>query len=254
MCAVTKIRRNEDINPKKKRKKRTERISMRLQVKGDKKLIKIHPARSSWTRRHTYTQQAAVQNNFDTPRLGFVRNESAEHHRLSSADDDERLRGRYGRTPAVNGGAGLDGVLGLGASGICPADEGKDGVVGESTLMIDDDDPRRETYGRGGGLSTTGVVGCGDAGASCGGCCDCCSGISMPNWSVTGRGGGRSTIASRSSFRSSSPAYSPSISSGPRSTVPLRNTSPSSSTQLRDLRETHQQRPQVPTETRPTGC
>lgn len=76
--------------------------------------------------------------------------------------------------------------------------------------------------------------------------------ISTPYSSVRGRGGGRSTIASRScvamldndtisfldlrtSFRNSSPAYSPSISSGPRSTCPFLKTSPSSSTQLRDL-------------------
>jgi hypothetical protein len=120
---------------------------------------------------------------------------------VSTVDDDERLRGRYGRTFAPSGegdaGAGLE-VLGLpGTSGIFPPPGVKDAIVGEIRLMRDADDERRETYGRGDCLSTAGDVGWGDAGG--GSCCDGAScGISIPNWSVNGRGGGRSTIASRS--------------------------------------------------------
>ena len=90
---------------------------------------------------------------------------------------------------------------------------------------------------------------------------------SIPKSSMMPRGGGRSTIASRScrtgrigkfgglggervveietgrtSRRRSSPAYSPSISSGPSNTVPLRNISPSSATQLFDLSSQSQTR------------
>lgn len=52
---------------------------------------------------------------------------------------------------------------------------------------------------------------------------------------VTGAG----TETGHTSRRRSSPAYSPSISSGPNNTVPLRNISPSSSTQLFDLSNTN---------------
>ncbi len=67
-------------------------------------------------------------------------------HRLSTADDDERLRGRYGRAPVPSGdgdaGAGLD-VRGLAwPSGIFPV---KEDIVGEIMLMMDADDERRET-------------------------------------------------------------------------------------------------------------
>ena len=69
----------------------------------------------------------------------------------------------YGRTLAPSGegdvGTGLD-VLGIAcSSGIFPPPEVKDEIVGEIMLISDADDPRRETYGRGGGFSTAGDTG-----------------------------------------------------------------------------------------------
>lgn len=81
---------------------------------------------------------------------------------------------------------------------------GLEPTVGDTRLMIDDDDDReREIYGRGGGFagSAVGVVGdFGDLGVSRATSCSgmLCDGRSRPNSSVNGRGGGRSTIASRS--------------------------------------------------------
>jgi len=116
-------------------------------------------------------------------------------------------------------------------------------------LGTEGDERERLTYGLGDGF---GDSICGDSGA--GATSTSSGGVYVS--SGTALGGGRSTIASRSynkprqqirssiwvakqdeltSFRRSSPAYSPSISSGPRRTAPLRKTSPSSSTQLRDL-------------------
>jgi hypothetical protein len=129
-----------------------------------------------------------------------------------------------------------------------PLDLGEVGEVGK-----DDGDAFAETYGRGGG------AGMGDEDEGEGGSSSYGTPASIPNSSMMPRGGGRSTMASRScrmgmggeiweigrgvveietrrtSRRRSSPAYSPSISSGPSNTVPLRNISPSSSTQLFDL-------------------
>ena len=131
--------------------------------------------------------------------------------------------------------------------------------IGEIRLRVElDEDLERDIYGLGGDLSvvsnigevTTGEIG--DLSPVTGNSPK--PGItSAPNSSVRGRGGGRSTMASKSyknrirfgslsfvkilltSFRNSSPAYSPSISAGPNNTVPFLKTSPSSATQIRDL-------------------
>jgi hypothetical protein len=78
-----------------------------------------------------------------------------------------------------------------------------DMMVGDNKLRIEFDEERREMYGRGGGfglsLSAVGEVAVGILG-------DLSAGLgesilptsSIPNSSVKGRGGGRSTMASRS--------------------------------------------------------
>ena len=137
--------------------------------------------------------------------------------------------------------------------------------MGEIRLREElDEDLERDIYGLGGDLtvviSNVGVVAVGEIGDLSditGNSPNPGINTSVPNSSVKGRGGGRSTMASRSfqrqdqisgsplpvrfkilgltSFRNSSPAYSPSISAGPNNTVPFLKTSPSSATQLRDL-------------------
>ena len=62
-------------------------------------------------------------------------------------------------------------------------------------IMDEDDDRVRETYGLGVGLLESGVAGLGEGGGSSS---SNDGAISSPNSSVSGRGGGRSTIASRS--------------------------------------------------------
>ena len=138
--------------------------------------------------------------------------------------------------------------------------------IGEIRLReeLDDDLEERDIYGLGGDISvviSNGEVAIGEIGdlrlsPATGKSPNPGINTSVPKSSVKGRGGGRSTMASKSltknefifvalseffkilrltSFRNSSPAYSPSISAGPNNTVPFLNTSPSSATQLRDL-------------------
>jgi len=121
---------------------------------------------------------------------------------------------------------GDGGIVWIGVVGVSLPGTSVTPTTGE--LRTEDDERERLAYGLADrfGDSTCGDNGEGATSTSSGG-------VYVP--SRTALGGGRSTIASRSSFRRSSPAYSPSISSGPRRTVPFRKTSPSSSTQLRDL-------------------
>jgi len=125
---------------------------------------------------------------------------------------------RYGGFPPVVGE--------VGGSSVFVSRYSVDGdEIGEIRLRVElDEDLERDIYGLGGDLSVVSNMGEG------GGTGDLSPvtgnspkpGItSVPKSSVKGRGGGRSTMASKSSFRNSSPAYSPSISAGPNNTVPF---------------------------------
>jgi len=103
--------------------------------------------------------------------------------------------------------------------------------MGEIRLTEElDEDLERDIYGLGGDLSVVisnvgevAIGEIGDLGLSpvTGNSPNPGINTSVPKSSVKGRGGGRSAIASKSSFRNSSPAYSPSISAGPNNTVPF---------------------------------
>ena len=134
--------------------------------------------------------------------------------------------------------------------------------IGEIRLRLElDEDLERDIYGLGADITVvvsnigeSATVGIGDLSPVTGISPKPGINTSVPNSSDKGRGGGRSTMASKSlqrtsqilallsfnilrltSFRNSSPAYSPSISAGPNNTVPFLKTSPSSATQIRDL-------------------